>query len=79
MRNVGLDNHIDNVDGIELEYNHERRNFDFLIGKTLRQSNSIRIGTIIAIEYSSDGYRHDNAFAITDTGKRFNCRKLGLK
>ena len=79
MRNVGLDNHIENVDNIELAYNHERRNFDFLIGKVLRQRNSIRIGTIVAIEYIHDGYHHDNAIAVTDTGKRFNCRKLGFK
>jgi hypothetical protein len=79
MRNVGLENNIPNVDNIELEYNHERRNLDYLIGRVLRQSNSIRIGTIVSIEYIRDGYQHEYAIAVTDNGKRFNCRKLGFK
>lgn len=79
MKNVSTKNEIPNYDNIQLSYNHETRNFDFLIGKTLRENNMVRIGVIVSIDYSVDGYNHDNAFAVTDTGKRFNCRKLGFK
>jgi hypothetical protein len=79
MQNVSTKNEIPNYDNIQLSYNHETRNFDFLIGKTLRQNNMILIGKIVDVEYIRDGYHHDNAIAVTDTGKRFNCRKLGFK
>jgi len=76
VRNVGVENVIKSSDNIELSYNHETRDFDYLIGKILRERNLVRIGVIIAIDYFHDGYHHDNAVAVLDNGKRINCRKL---
>lgn len=79
MRNVGLDNYVDGIDYVSLPYNHETRNFDFLIGKILRGKNMIKLGVIVNISYYIDNYGHNIAMAILDNGRRVNCRTLGLK
>lgn len=79
MRTVNVDNKIDGIDNLSLSYNHEHRNFDYLIGKTLRANNMKRLGTIIDIDYYIDWYGHKNAVAVLDNGDRFNCRTLGVK
>ena len=76
MRNVDCKNVIKDVDYLSLSYNHELRDFDYLIGKILRKPNLIRIGTIVNVEYFRDGYGHDNAIAVLDNGQKINCRKL---
>ena len=78
MRNVSVDNYIEGIDNIKLSYNHETRDFDFLIGKTVRGKNMFRIGEIVSIEYYVDGYGHTNAVAILNNGRRINCRVFGL-
>jgi hypothetical protein len=76
MKTVGLDNKVQGCDFIELPYNHESRSFDHLIGAVMRDGNYFVVGTIVDIDYSRDGYQHDNVFAILDNGKRINCRKF---
>lgn len=58
------------------EHNHNSSNYDHLIGKIVRGSNYTIMGEIITIDYSDDGYRHQNAFAVLDNGNRINCRRL---
>lgn len=79
MKTVGIDNYIDGVDYTSLSYNHESRDFDFLIGKTVRGNNMRKIGVIVSIDYYKDWYGHDNAVAVLDNGRRINCRTMGLK
>lgn len=76
MRNVDLQNEIQGCDNLQLSYNHEIRNFDHLIGAVVRDGNYFVIGKVVEIDYSRDGYSHDNVFAVLDTGKRINCRKF---
>jgi len=79
MRNVDVNNQIDGIDYIKLPYNSESRDFDFLIGKTLRANNMRKLGVIVSIDYYIDWYGHKNAVAILDNGARHNCRTLGVK
>jgi hypothetical protein len=79
MRQVNVDNFIEGIDNISLSYNHETRNFDFLIGKTVRGRNMFKIGVIVSIDYYKDYYGHSNVVAVLDNGRRMNCRKMGLK
>lgn len=79
MKTVSVDNYIDGVDYTKLPYNHELRNFDFLIGKTVRGNNMIRLGEIVDISYYIDEYGHHVAMAILSDGRRINCRTFGLK
>lgn len=79
MKTVGIDNYIDGYDYSQLSYNHESRDFDFLIGKTVRGNNMRKIGVIVSIDYYKDWYGHDNAVAVLDNGRRINCRTMGFK
>lgn len=79
MKTVGVDNYIDGVDYTQLPYNHETRNFDFLIGKTVRGVNMRRLGKIAEISYYIDEYGHSVAMAILDNGRRINCRTFVRK
>lgn len=76
MRNVSTENYIDGIDYLKLSYNHETRDFDFLIGKTVRAKNMIKIGEIVSISYYIDSYGHHTAMAILDNNRRINCRTL---
>lgn len=79
MRNVSVSNQIDGIDNIKLSYNSEDRDFDYLIGKTMRSNNMRKLGVIVSIDYYIDWYGHKNAVAVLDNGSRFNCRTLGVK
>jgi hypothetical protein len=79
MRSVSTENYIEGIDYLNLSYNHETRDFDFLIGKILRGRNMFKIGKIVDIDYYVDGYGHSNAMVVLDNGRRVNCRTLGLK
>lgn len=79
MRNVSTDNYVESADYLSFSYNHEDRDFDFLIGKILRGRNMIKMGRIVDVSYYKDGYGHRIAMAILDNGRRINCRTLGLK
>jgi len=78
VQNVSLDNVIEGVDNISLKYNHETRNYDYLIGKIVRGKNMFKLGVITKIDYYRDGYDHDNAVAILDSGREVNCRLFVL-
>lgn len=79
MRNVNVDNRVEGVDNIELSYNHDVRDLDYLIGQPIRNSSYMIIGHVVSIDYYRDGYSHDYAFVVLDNGKRINARKLGLR
>lgn len=59
-----------------MEHNHNNNNYDHLIGVTVRGRNMRRLGVVVWIDYSDDGYRHQNAIAVLDTGLRMNCRRF---
>lgn len=61
---------------MRLEYNHENGNFDFLIGEDVWAEMSNNLGKIVSIDYYVDGYGHDVAEAVLNSGRRINCRML---
>lgn len=63
-------------DAMALAYNHETGNFDFLIGEDVWADMSKNLGKIVSIDYYVDGYGHDIADAVLDSGRRINCRML---
>lgn len=60
-----------------LAYTQDFKNYDHLIGANVRGSSYQVIGTIVRIEYAVDKWRHHNATAILDNGKRICCRSFG--
>jgi hypothetical protein len=59
-----------------LDYNDNQTNYDHLIGATVRDENMMPIGKITVVEYAYDKWRHFNACAILDSGRRISCRAL---
>jgi hypothetical protein len=60
-----------------LQHNHDRKNYDHLVGQRLSGLNMEPLGEIIRIDYEMcQGYHHEEAWAVTDKGKRYNCRRL---
>lgn len=57
-----------------LTYTQNMINYDHLIGVDVRGENHILIGTIVSVEYSIDRWRHHNAVAVLDNGRRISCR-----
>lgn len=60
-----------------LAYKNVEHIYDGLIGKVCRGSNLKVLGTIVDVVYEVDGYGHENAWAVLDSGRRINCRTLG--
>lgn len=62
-----------------LDYAQDYSNYDHLIGVTVRDFNMMPIGIIVEIEYAVDKWRHHNAFAVLDNGRRISCRSFDRK
>jgi hypothetical protein len=61
---------------MSLDYAQDQDNYDHLVGSVLRGFNYEILGTVISIEYAIDRWRHHNAMAVLDNGRRISCRAL---
>ncbi len=61
-----------------MDYTKIEHKYDGFIGARLRNENMVILGIVQEIVYETDGYRHENAWAIIETGRRFNCRSLEI-
>lgn len=59
-----------------MRHNTNHENYDHLIGEDLWVDVDLNAGKIIRIDYFVDGYGHDVAEAVTETGRKVNCRRL---
>ncbi len=60
-----------------LDYNHNRTNYDHLIGEEILTGDGKSLGVIVEIDYFlSGGYQHEECFAVLGNGRRVNCRLL---